>query len=444
MSKLFAKITVSLLLTLAVTVFLAGLILMKHMQKRWEHNAPPFVDLIGIAVRGEARKGADSGDVEAAIERLSAEHGLPMEIVSPGDVDLPQATKDELEAGEIAWCVGWEPVPEADTRHGAGVLVPIGDGERVIAVGLHRPVLPAPEIWLLVGLAVFGVVSLVGLAVTYPVARWLGDVERAAERIEKGNLEARSTVRSRGPIGSLAESFNRMADRIQRLLEDQQQLVQAVAHELRTPIARVRFGLEMMKIETDPEQLAERRSSLESDLGELDSLVEELLVLTRYDSGRAVVHPERNDIEELARTVLERLAPLSPGLSFEIDSELGKDGEVVIDGKSLYRVLDNLLANAARYAGESVVVRLAREEELLSVEVHDDGPGILDEDRRRVLEPFVRLDESRSRSSGGAGLGLAIVQRVLRANRGEVRVERSNLGGAAVVTRWPLPADHSR
>ncbi|MFO8071007.1 MAG: ATP-binding protein [Polyangia bacterium] len=444
MTRLFAKITVSLLLTLAVAVLLAGLILMEHMQKRWEQNAPPFVELVGIAVRDAAPEGAGSEDMEAAIERLSARHGLPMEIVSPAEVDWPRATRDALEAGGIAWCVDWKPSPGADIRYGASVFVPIEDGERVIAVGPHRPVLPGWEVWLLVGLAVFGVVSLVGLAVTYPVARWLGDLERAADRIERGDLEARSTVRSSGPIGSLAESFNRMADRIQRLLEDQRQLVQAVAHELRTPIARVRFGLEMMEIEADPEQIAERRRSLEGDLGELDSLVGELLLFSRYDSGRAVVHPERNDVEALARSSIERFAPLAPGLSFEIDSELGKDGEAVIDGKSFCRVLENLLANAARHAEELVVVRLARDGELLSVAVHDDGPGIPDEARRRVLEPFVRLDESRSRSSGGTGLGLAIVQRVLRANRGEIRVERSDLGGAAVITRWPLPADLRR
>jgi signal transduction histidine kinase len=142
-------------------------------------------------------------------------------------------------------------------------------------------------------------------------------------------------------------------------------------------------------------------------------------------------------VEQLISELVARVQPLWEKVGIEVDSTLGESSEPKIDERSFERVLGNLITNAARHAEARVLVRLAHEDDWLVAAVHDDGPGIPAQDRKCIFEPFVRLDKSRSRETGGVGLGLAIVSRVLRANSGEVRVEESDLGGAAFLTSWP-------
>jgi len=202
----------------------------------------------------------------------------------------------------------------------------------------------------------------------------------------------------------------------------------------------MRFGLEMVKMDRGGHEEAERRfTDVLKELEELDGLVEEIMVFSRYDVGMAQI--TKTDVG-IARTIarqVDRLAPLHPGVEISVEpAEPGPQSEVQLDARSFERVLQNLLGNAVRYARSKVAVRWEIDGGSLIVRVSDDGPGIPSDQRRRVFEPFVRLDESRSRASGGAGLGLAIVMRIVKANDGEVTVEDSSRGGAELVTRWPI------
>ena len=164
-------------------------------------------------------------------------------------------------------------------------------------------------------------------------------------------------------------------------------------------------------------------------------MVQELLAYSRYDSGKAPLAPQPVPL----RDALERLVAKLPEGAPPVSLEPAPDAPdcVQADARAFDRALRNLLANAARHADVQVRVSWQRGDDELILAVEDDGPGVPQGDREQIFEPFARLDASRERASGGVGLGLAIVQRILGAHGGEVRVEDSALGGARFVTTWP-------
>jgi two-component system sensor histidine kinase RstB len=425
-----------ILLALVASFFLAGYIFHKTTVRQWQRVPPDFARFAG-AVIDATTAGMSPEALTAMVERLKVERAIAIEIAPSDDPGFDPEITARLARGEPAVSNHGRQVAGRWHDEGLVVFVPVEGGRRTLIIGPHLPTLPEWETWLMILLAIAAVISLAAALIFWPVVRRLRSLERAAKSIAAGDLAARTDVRSRDAVGSLASTFNEMANRIQELLEKQRQLVQAVAHELRTPIARIRFGLEMIDRAVDPTVALERRTALDADLGELDGLVEELLVYSRYDSGRARLEPLAVDPRAVARDGLARVSGLYPGLAFDVSSAAAVPDSVTVDPRSFERVLGNLVSNAARHARSRVEVRLGTEPGRLTVEVHDDGTGIAEKDRRRVLEPFVRLDDSRSRASGGAGLGLAIVERALRANGGEVRIDTSDLGGVRVVTSWP-------
>jgi two-component system, OmpR family, sensor histidine kinase RstB len=243
-------------------------------------------------------------------------------------------------------------------------------------------------------------------------------------------------VRRADAIGSLERHFNVMADQVQTLLGSHHQLVQAVAHEIRTPLSRVSFGLEMMALATTDEERARREGEVREELEELDELVGELLTFTRYDAGTAELLTAEVDVRAAVDEQLGRLDPEREDVALVAD-EVPADLLATAHPRSFRRVLRNLMANAQRFASSQVTIRAHTDGDTVVLTVDDDGPGISEADRARIFEPFARLDDSRDRATGGVGLGLAIVRRILEAHGGSVRIEDAPGGGARFVTRWP-------
>jgi signal transduction histidine kinase len=282
------------------------------------------------------------------------------------------------------------------------------------------------------------VLVLTGAMLSIKFVARLRKLEVVAKKITDGDLSARAEMKPKTAIGDFAMRFNQMADKIQTLLETQKQLVHAVAHELRTPISRVRFGLEMLlNAESDRERQA-REQAIVEDLDELDLLVEDLLVFGRYASpGGSVTNKVEIDLAEPVTKQIEKFRPLSQQLEIALHLEPGNPCNVVADPRLVDKVIGNLLSNATRYAKSVVHVGLSAHEDTVLLTVTDDGPGIPADDRARVLEPFIRLDTSRNRESGGFGLGLAIINNIMAVHGGAVRIGESENGGAKVETVWP-------
>jgi two-component system sensor histidine kinase RstB len=300
-----------------------------------------------------------------------------------------------------------------------------------------RPSAPAwPLIAILVGLVIVATVTAVLLA--RPLVRRLRSLQSVAARIANGDLGARVQISEHDALGEFAFQFNQMADRNQILLEKQRDLIRAVAHELRTPAARIRFALELLAEATSDQQRERHILAIDSDLSEVDSLVRELLLLDHLESDPDANAGETFQVRGAVDDELERLRPMRPQVEVVTACAVAGDESAAGSEKLFRRALRNLVTNAQRHAKARVRVSMTRGAREIVLAVDDDGPGIPPADRVRVLEPFTRLDRSRSRGTGGFGLGLAIVSRILRAMGGHLKIGDADLGGASFVMSWPL------
>jgi len=293
-------------------------------------------------------------------------------------------------------------------------------------------------------MAVMVVISLgmVGFAVfllVKPLESRLSSLEKAVLRIRGGDLNAKAPVEGSDAIGQLAGTLNGMTEHIKRLLSSQKELTRAVSHELRTPVARIRFGLEMLMDAENDEQRLRNVELIDQDIEQLDKLIDEILTYSKLEEGTPVLDFVMIDLDALMRRIEQESKALSGEKQVVyIAPELAEE-RCFAEGEERYihRVIQNLVGNALRYAQGRVEISFTAMGDVFRIDVSDDGPGIPDADRKRVFQPFTRLDDSRTRASGGYGLGLSIVNRIAYWHGGRVRVGESELGGAQFSFLWP-------
>ncbi len=245
----------------------------------------------------------------------------------------------------------------------------------------------------------------------------------------RGELDVTIGTRTRDELGDLTEAFNRMAARVKEMVRSRDQLLQDVSHELRSPLTRMKVALAL-----EPEGDARRR--LAGEVAQMEAMVGELLERERFRDGRAL-RRERCDLARLAREAVERVREHPPGARIAVTpAQL----LVEVDPTEIRKVLDNLLGNALKFSlPDSRPVEVAVEDTEASalLIVRDDGPGIPEEDLASLFEPFFRVDRSRSRKTGGYGLGLSICKRVVEAHGGTIAAE--NVAGRGATFRLSLP-----
>jgi two-component system, OmpR family, sensor kinase len=275
----------------------------------------------------------------------------------------------------------------------------------------------------------------------------LRDVVRTAEAISEGDLMHRvPNANSRTEVGHVATALNVMLERIQRSFGDLQasenrlrRFVSDASHELRTPIAAVSAYAQLFQrgAAAHPDDLGRVMDGIERETGRMGHLVEDLLLLARLDEHHAVIR-EPVELVGLAAEAVETARTVGPGwpITFVADEPVETSG----DREALRRVVDNLLANVRSHtpSGTTTTVRVRGAGGDAVIEVADDGPGLDAEQVGMVFERFYRADPSRSRETGGAGLGLAIVATIVRAHGGRTEAESSPGGGA--LFRVVLPA----
>lgn len=307
------------------------------------------------------------------------------------------------------------------------------DGQAALSAGPVNPSLPPGTFPIGLIVALIGLPAIAGL-VALRVERELTKVERASEALAVGEFSAR-VENARGPSHELAEKFNEMAEKVERLIRSRDELVQAVSHELGSPLSRLRFHMELLEGQSDDGR-DQRLAAMTRELDALDELVAELLSYVQsedlpLDSRRFDPKRGLGDLAELA--ILE--AP--EDRTVDVETSLPEGIEVHADQRLFLRAVENILRNAMRYARESVRLEILSEADHVRVTVHDDGPGIPPDVREKVVLPFFRLEADRGRKSGGVGLGLAIVSRIIHRHGGRVEIGDSPLGGATVSTLWP-------
>ena len=327
-----------------------------------------------------------------------------------------------------------------------------GDSIRVIAgmvgtpwvleVGPIQQMNPYPtELLVLIGALGLSLTGLILYLLVRRLERRLQALEDAAALIANGRLEARAPTQGADSVGRLASTFNAMAEQLQRLLNVQREMVRAVSHELRTPVARLRFGLEMIGDAHSDEARRKYMEGMDGDIQELDKLVDEMLVYARLEQGSPELDYQVVDLRCLLDQVIEELAPLRAHIRVERGQcHDAPDGGALVEAEPryLHRALQNLLSNAMRHAESRVRLTYRIGHKRCRIDVEDDGPGVPEEAWERVFTPFLRLDDSRTRASGGHGLGLSIVRRIIYWHAGRAHVGRSaSLGGAQFSLVWP-------
>ncbi len=274
------------------------------------------------------------------------------------------------------------------------------------------------------------VFALVGIWL-WPLAADLNLISQSAQRFAGDYRQSIQTAGRTRALHELAENLDQMSARIQSLIRNQKELTSALSHEMRTPLARIRFAMAVME---DKRDVAAELDSIAADVAEIDGLIAAMLEYARLD------HPGTEvDLEAIpAGPWLESCADKARGLGplVSVHNELQSD-TVTMDARLMGLALSNLLVNAGRYGDRQIAVTLAREGDQAVLHVDDDGPGIPPQQREKVFDAFTRLDDSRSKDTGGHGLGLAIVARIAALHGGTVEATVSPLGGARLTVRWP-------
>jgi len=291
---------------------------------------------------------------------------------------------------------------------------------------------------LIIGLPVM--LAVVALATWFAVGRALAPVEairREVDEISAAQLHRRvPQPKADDEIGRLAATMNRMLERLENARNSQRRFVSDASHELRSPITTIRQHAEVALAHPERVTVPELAEVVLAEQQRMQRLVEDLLLLARVDEHvpltRAAV-----DLDDLAFEEGHRLRSTT---SKRVDTSGVKAVRVQGDADALRRMLRNVGENAVRHASSRVDVTLVERGEEVVLTIHDDGPGIPATERARVLQRFVRLDEARSRDEGGSGLGLSIVDEVVRAHGGSMSIEQSPLGGARIVITLPVQA----
>lgn len=383
---------------------------------------------VALYIARELERAEDPRDRARA---LSAELGVRIDPPRRLPHDLPPGARLREAGGRT---VALMPGPRAP------IAVEVRGHHREGWLLVHFPAdLEAPprRVGLVLALLLVGAVVLAWMVIDRAL-RPLRVATAAMERIAGGDLRHR--VSEQGPLAEVGLTFNHMAERVQGIVRGQQQWMAAVSHELRTPLARMRLSLTLSREDesASPADRVRRIDALEADLAEMQSLIDDLLESARLEQGLLALRPESVEAREL---VLDALSAVDLG-EREIELQVPEALPLWVDRQQLRRALMNLLTNIGRYtpAQARVQISLRADGADLVLQVDDDGPGVAPEHLERLFLPFYRVEASRSRGTGGLGLGLMLVRQVAAAHGGAAGARASPLGGLQVWLRLPLRA----
>ena len=359
---------------------------------------------------------------DAVSERLSEEIGLRIQVLQTDDIvsttNSPAHTATLVDAaGDISY------LRNAPSLNGLIRLGPIAQQRESLLLNMLPP---------LFYLAIFLVVGLW----LRPLLKDLNLITSAAQRFAADYREPLSTADDTTQLTSLAKNLDEMSSRLSGLFRSQKELIAALSHEMRTPLARIRFALAVLGNKRGKD-MQEQLDELSDDVQEIDQLIATMLSYARLDHPDLRMTWQYVPLDAWLRQSMEKCR--QPGK--EISVEKGEaSGEIWMDPRLMGLALSNLLVNASHYAKENVRCTVRCNVEQYQIIVEDDGKGIPDSEREAIFKAFTRIDDSRNRKTGGYGLGLAIVSRIATLHGGNVIAGQSDkLGGAMFTLSWARP-----
>jgi signal transduction histidine kinase len=446
MRTLTLRIYLTVVAVLALFAFVSGWVFQQHIEE--ERTRASSVLSERMAAWGEliqrSLPSADAPQIDqaGALNDWSQRLRLPLALDSPGGERIGASESFQRRQGDGA---------------GRGLPIRLEDGRTlwVMRPGPRQPGMRGPgsggsppgrppfgnlpfvpPAWQSgVGLVVVLLVLFAAVAVgAYPVVRRLTRrleaLKKGMEAFGSGQLGHRVEVVGRDELAAVAASFNAAAARIETLVRSHQSLLANASHELRSPLARMRMAVSMLN-DAPPGQRERLKQEIDTNVAELDALVEEVLLASRLDALRDLEHRERIDLLGLAAEEAARVEA-----TLEATPQDGAPFVAVGDERLLRRALRNLLENAKRYGGDDLSVATSREAGHVVLRVCDRGPGVPQALRERIFEPFYRLP-GHAETAGGVGLGLSLVKQIAERHGGSVRCEAREGGGSCFALRLP-------
>jgi two-component system OmpR family sensor kinase len=270
----------------------------------------------------------------------------------------------------------------------------------------------------------------------YPLLKQLQRLRKTAKLFGKGDLKQRININSISYIREIETEFNHMAQRIENLLNDVKLLSSAVSHDLRTPIARIRFGIDTLQEETDEKLRKQYEKKISDNVDEMTSLVESLLSYARIDQSMQDLEHEELNLKNIINDCIKNESEKNVKIEF-----ISSDENYFYTGNksTLLMLFNNVIQNAVNYCNSRVLIKLERDKQKIKICISDDGEGISIAQRELIFKPFNRGELNKTKSNyKGHGLGLAIVKRIVEWHKGDIIVtESSTLGGAKFIISLP-------
>lgn len=343
---------------------------------------------------------------------------LSVRLVDLDDFFLPDSLKADFYAGQ--------PLDfESDNNLSIHFIVP---AQKQVLIFSIPPIVKASQnntLQLLLTIVFYLGILMVVLIWLYPLIKQLRQLRQTTKAFGEGQLQQRIKVKPASYIASIEEEFNHMAERIESLISDNKLLSDAVAHDLRTPLARLRFGIEILQETEKPATREKYQNRLSRDIDEMERLVNVLLNYARIEQSMLAAKQQNINLNELVSQCVGAVTDSNKIIHWQAHSEAMING----DANYLSMLINNLLGNAQQYAEHEITIRVERIDSTLQLLVSDDGPGIPKEKRSELLKPFMRGDQAHEKP--GYGMGLAIVAKIVQLHDATLDIRDSVAFGGA-------------
>jgi two-component system OmpR family sensor kinase len=378
------------------------------------------------AVESQLRS-APASEWKQLVDGISARTGGGFELFATTDI-AGRETLDQIKRGKIAYMEAIAGEPWAMKQL---------NKDYVLAVKSQTPEVRRGLLEWMMSLLFYAAMALVLMIWIWPLTRDLRALEKAAAHFGNRNWVFDAHIKPRSQIYALAETFRKMAARIDGLIASHKDMSNAVSHEIKTPLSRMQFEIELAQQAQSASEVKTCLSNIKADIAAINGLVRATLnyaILERADLSLNIgTHNFTTLLPAITEFVRKDARP-----DIQMRAVLrGDTDEVICDLHLIETVVKNLLYNAARYAKREVHLAFTVQDGMNKLLVDDDGPGIPEKDRQRAFDSFVQL-ESTGLNKTGFGLGLAIVKRAIEWHSGEVFIAKSPLGGARISAIWPV------
>lgn len=426
LNSIFAKLLIVILITgICLNLVLGGLF--HHFFKRMSGN-PIHKNVVQY------------------VQYIIADLGDPPQLSRAKEIAAASLLDIRYEGPQTSWTTSPE-IPSIDQaplrvwHEKDNVMIGRYRGRHVVAVKTHRGLFIFN---LTIGIheddqkRVFVLTLLVTLTAilfaAYIIIRWIFTpmkwLTEGVNQIAEGNLEHRVPMKRSDELGNLAQAFNNMTERIQKMLHAKERLMLDVSHELRSPLTRMKVALEFISDE-------KIKTKLKEDVGIMEGMIADILETARFRDGYARLNLKKQDMAALINRIIAEFDGSEPGVR---RTELSEDLTAVLDPELSKTVIDNIINNAIKYSADSsdpVEISLEREAPYVKVVVKDNGIGISEQEMPYIFEPFYRVDKSRSQQIKGYGLGLNLCRMIMAAHKGKIEVHSREGAGTMVTLFFP-------